>query len=51
MYQKAAFGRQARQEGQPEYFDFFGSLLTTAMVNCAKWLHPGGCTQCSSPLC
>jgi hypothetical protein len=25
---------------QPEYFDFFGSLLTTAIVNCAKWLHP-----------
>ena len=24
-----------------EYFDFFGSLFTTAMVNCAKWLHPG----------
>jgi hypothetical protein len=25
---------------QPEYFDFLGSLLTTAMVNCEKWLHP-----------
>lgn len=25
----------------PEYLDFFGSLLTTAMVNCAKWLQPG----------
>ena len=26
--------------GVPEYLDFLGSLLTTAMVNCAKWLHP-----------
>lgn len=25
---------------QPEYFDFFGSLFTTAIVNCAKWLQP-----------
>jgi len=24
----------------PEYLDFFGSLLTTAIVNCAKWLQP-----------
>ena len=24
-----------------EYLLFFGSLLTTAMVNWAKWLHPG----------
>jgi hypothetical protein len=24
----------------PEYFDFFGSLFTTAMVNWAKWLQP-----------
>ena len=22
------------------YLDFFGSLFTTAMVNCAKWLQP-----------
>lgn len=27
----------------PEYLDFLGSLLTTAMVNCAKWLQPAGC--------
>lgn len=27
-------------DNKPEYFDFFGSLLTTAIVNCAKWLHP-----------
>lgn len=26
--------------GVPEYFDFLGSLLTTAMVNCEKWLQP-----------
>jgi len=25
---------------QPEYLDFLGSLLTTAIVNCAKWLQP-----------
>ena len=24
----------------PEYLDFFGSLLTTAMVNCEKWFQP-----------
>jgi hypothetical protein len=24
----------------PEYLLFFGSLLTTAIVNCAKWLQP-----------
>lgn len=24
----------------PEYLDFLGSLFTTAMVNCAKWLQP-----------
>lgn len=28
------------QTNQPEYFDFLGSLFTTAMVNCAKWLQP-----------
>jgi hypothetical protein len=29
----------------PEYFDFLGSLLTTAIVNCAKWLHPAKRTR------
>jgi hypothetical protein len=24
---------------QPEDFDFFGSLFTTTIVNCAKWLQ------------
>ena len=32
----------------PEYLDFFGSLLTTAMVNCEKWFHPAR-PACSQP--
>lgn len=30
-----------RAEPAPEYLLFFGSLFTTAMVNCEKWLQPG----------
>jgi hypothetical protein len=29
-----------KKSHQPEYFDFFGSLFTTAIVNSAKWLQP-----------
>jgi len=40
--------RQAKALGKPdssslnspEYLDFLGSLLITAIVNCAKWFHP-----------
>lgn len=35
-------GASRRLAHSPEYFDFFGSLFTTAMVNCAKWLQPAG---------
>jgi hypothetical protein len=28
------------QFSSPEYLTFFGSRLPTAIVNCAKWLHP-----------
>lgn len=35
----------------PEYLLFLGSLLTTAMVNCAKWLHPAAMRRLSMTSC